>query len=328
MAKWYNLPVEIKQTILEHAIDGQPVKFEPRHAATRATRNIKKEEKSKEAESSSADSVISLLVVSKNFVTYNELEGAILTKATICIKDLQAFNALKKRYGTDGLAMMDKIKIDPKMSWWEIVSARTKFPNLHPYLGTKMPNMRRVAVSLCHRFPEHFNCLLTYGQAIKVAKGRPLHYSDLSQLALQWNPFQNTNNIAAMGRKLTQEFLGQLPIIHLQQKQDLWLTRLFDVKDYRRCEVLLEWEVGFTAEDGEDGQIQRVSYCHRYQIVCYTLLTHEQKVQFSSQNWCVILREAEKAFFCPQRLDGHILEGCPWLVKSVNAVKHDKYYTV
>lgn len=247
MAFWYDLPAEVKQNILEHLVVGLHVKFEPRHAATRATRNAKQEEKDKETDSTSANGLNMLLLVSKNFLTYNELEGALLTNATICILDLRAFNTLEKRYGKLGLAMITKMVIDPKMTSYAMARAGTKFPELHAYMKTKTSNMQRITISLIHRFPELFDTYLTFAQAVKIAGGHLLRRCDLSVLDGNMYIFRYTDDIAATGRKLTQQFLEQ-PLLCLRQKQDRWLTKLFDVGEYGRCEIILEWQLLFADE--------------------------------------------------------------------------------
>ncbi|KAK5941416.1 hypothetical protein PMZ80_006694 [Knufia obscura] len=309
MAFWYDLPAEVKQNILEHLVVGLHVKFEPRHAATRATRNAKQEEKDKEADSTNTDGLNSLLLVSKKFLTYNELEGALLTNATICIQDLRAFKVLEKRYGKEGLAMIRTMMIDPKMTRYEMARAGTRFPDLHSCLKTKMSNMQKITISLTTRFRGHFDCYLTYVEAINIAKGHSLQRSELSNRVNNLGIFRNTDDVAATGRKLTQQFLRR-PLNYLYQKQDKWLTNLFNVKDFSRCEVVLEWEITFTADD-------------------WVIMPLERKVHFSSRSWCVTLQNAGEVVLCPQRLpEGYVDGDYPWLVESVNAIEHDKYYTI
>lgn len=248
MATWYDLPAEVTQNILEHVVDSLPVRFEPRHAATRATRNAKEKEKDKEATLSTTDALNSLLLVSKKFLVYNELEGAILTKATICIKDLRAWNALEKRYGQDGLAMMQEVVISTKLSRYEIAQTSTRFPDLHPYLKTRVPNMRRVVIDLTHRTAP-YPWILTHDQCIDMSKGHTLRQAELSDRGANGYVFRHTLDVASAARKELQQLLCY-PLMFLRMKQDRWTTNILNVKDYPGCEVLLEWEVQFAVQSG------------------------------------------------------------------------------
>jgi len=259
MATWYDIPAEVKQNILEYLIDGLHAKFEPRHAATRATRNVNNKEKDQEAEPSRTDWIVTLLLVSKHFVTYNELEGALLTNAVISIEDARAFIVLGKRYGKDGLAMIQNMVVCPKITRREMRAAQRKFPDLHQMLRTKMPNMRRIVISLTHWTRNRFGCWLSHDQVIEIAKGHPLRSSDLSDAASTRRVFRHTNDVAAAARKLTQEFLCR-PLVFVRRKQEKWLTELSDTKDYSSCEVILEWEMTFAAED-MGLEHEQVRYC-------------------------------------------------------------------
>jgi len=250
MATWYDLPAEVTQNILEHVVDRLPVRSEPRHAATRATRNAKEKEKDKETALSTTDALNSLLLVSKRFMVYNELEGAILTNATIRIKDLRAWNALEKRYGQAGLAMMQEVVIYTKLSRFDIAHTRTRFPDLHPYLKTKMPNMRRVVIDLTHRTAA-YPWILTYDQCINTSKGNTLRQAELSDRGANGHFFSRTLDVTSAARKELQQLL-RYPLMFLRVKQDRWATNILNVKDYPRCEVVFEWEVQFAVQSGYD----------------------------------------------------------------------------
>lgn len=248
MATWYELPAEVAQNILEHVIARVPVRFEPRHAATRATRNAKEKEKDQEAVSSTTDALNSLLLVSKRFTNYNELEGTTLTNATIRIKDIRAWIALKRRYGQEGLVMMQELVIYTKLSRFEIAHTRTRFPDLHPYLETKMPNMRRVVIDLTHRF-DPGESFLTRDQCINLSKGYTLHWTDISDRGAGWYFFLYAHDVTSTARKESQGLLRGL-LMFLTGKQDRWVTNILDVKDYPVCEVVVEWKVQFACQFG------------------------------------------------------------------------------
>lgn len=311
MATWYDLPAEVKQNILEHVVDRLRVQFEPRHAATRATRNAKEKQKDKEAALSVTDALNSLLLVSKRFVLYNELEGVILTNATICTKDLRVWNTFEKRYGRNGIAMVKEVVINSKLSPHEIARSSTRFPDLHPYLKTKMSKMRRVVIDLTYRVEPHSWILkfLTHDMCKTVSKGHTISWADLSDRAKSDWIFPLTTDVNSAAKHELQQLLVY-PLMYLRAKQDGWATNILNVKEYPACEVLLEWDMAFGVQSGNGNETR--------------------KVQSSSTNWCVNLQKESEVFLCPQRLDkAKRWHGkYPWLVDSVNAVEHDKYYTV
>jgi len=249
MATWYDLPAEVKQNVLEYVVDRLRVRFEPRHAATRATRNAKEKQKDREAALSVTDTLNTLLLVSKRFVVYNELESVILTNATICTKNLRIWNAFEKRYGRDGIAMVEEVVINSKLSRHEIARSSTRFPDLHPYLKTKMPKMRRVVIDLTYRV-EPYPWILTYDQCKIVSKGHTICWPDLSDRAKNNRIFRRTLDVTSAARNELQRLLVD-PLMCLMANQDRWATNILNVKEYPACEVLLEWYIMFAVQSSD-----------------------------------------------------------------------------
>ena len=261
MAVWYNLPAEVRQNILDHLLDGLLAKFEPRHAATRSTRNTSTQQYEDGVATGPprTDSVASVLLISKKFVTYNEVEGALLSNAKIVLRDYRTLNALETRYGADGLAMMQEVMVDANKTRREIRESRTKYPDLHQYLRTKMFNVRRVFVSLSGWVGGPMRQYLSHDEAITIAQGEQLVAPDASSRGGDWGPFHGTTDATAVARKLLQSMLSQF-LRFIITKQDRWVTKLLDVEAYEHCEIVVEWKVmSFVSERDAYGTQPQVS---------------------------------------------------------------------
>lgn len=108
-ATWNDLSNEIRKIIIEYVVADKTVNFLPRHAATRRAR--------KEDEANAQEPAhFPLLLVSKQFLTYAELNDAVLKNATIKYQDARDLNALDGRFGKGSIENIRSLCLDLSLS--------------------------------------------------------------------------------------------------------------------------------------------------------------------------------------------------------------------
>lgn len=152
MAAWSDLPAEIKQMILEYLLSQVKVKFSGQFVTTRLAAKRSKEQDTTtncnvldDKISPKTDTVSALLSVSKKFLTYAEIEIALLHYATITSRDSQTLHKIEKRFTSTGLAAIKELYIVKDHDDWRCSSI-----DVLPSAATlkKMQNLRRVTFFL------------------------------------------------------------------------------------------------------------------------------------------------------------------------------------
>lgn len=102
---WNDLSNEIRKIIIEYVIADKTVTFVPRHAATRGARK-------KDQAIAGQPPHFPLLLVSKQFLTYAELNDALLKNATIKYESGRDLTALDGRFGKGGIESLRSLHLD------------------------------------------------------------------------------------------------------------------------------------------------------------------------------------------------------------------------
>ena len=114
MATWYDVPAEFKQNILAFLTSQLRVRFTTRFVTTRSTTAKKLDEK----EIKHDDAITSLLLVSKSFLTYAEIETALLHGATIALNETRNLYEIEKRFKRTGLASIKELYATKEYNDW------------------------------------------------------------------------------------------------------------------------------------------------------------------------------------------------------------------
>lgn len=147
MTTWSDLPQEVKQTILGYVVENLAIRFHPRHAGTRSSRA--KVEQLDEANTSNGV-IDSMLLVSKHFVTYNELEPVLLSGAVIQLEDKRSLKKLETRFTKEGLANIQELAIDLNTKSHAIRRQRSSAMPPETTLRETMTSLRKLTVQLGH----------------------------------------------------------------------------------------------------------------------------------------------------------------------------------
>lgn len=110
MSTWYYLPAEIKQDILEYLVSDIKVKFTLKHL-TKHLSSETLEENGNDTVNTHNDAITSFLLVNKSFITYGEMERALLHGATIVLEETTSkLDEIETRYGPEGLALVRRLR--------------------------------------------------------------------------------------------------------------------------------------------------------------------------------------------------------------------------
>ena len=231
MAIWNDLPPEVRQNILENVVRDFTVRLTPRHAGTRSTRHkLDKEEEKKEetASGTSAKTCLnSLLLVAKDFITYNELEGALMNAATISGRDQDAKGkdrgllSLNQRFGKDGLAMVRALIL--KYGYREWFRRAPQDLPAKPFFQSKMKNLEKAVISIEGGVWLFLDPFMTPLRTAKIAQGGSLTPDEMHY------PF-NTYNTDTLNRTAKARLKGMLDMLLAvtTRKGREWLAYFLD----------------------------------------------------------------------------------------------------
>lgn len=88
---WFDLPIEVKDQILEHLFAVRLVSYARKPRVT--------------------DTSLLILTVSKRFVTPRQVIDAMLRSSTVVLKHIADFNRLRTAFGSEQLSLVRKIYI-------------------------------------------------------------------------------------------------------------------------------------------------------------------------------------------------------------------------
>lgn len=161
-ATWNDLSNEIRKIIIEYVVAGKTVTFVPRHAATRATRK-------KEDEEAQEPARFPLLLVSKQFLTYAELNDAVLKNATIKNESVRDLVAIDARFGKGGIENIRALLLVCRLRWRSPAS----LPEIPPKVRSRLKRLQKMTVSIDLQGPSMFDHP-NLSDLVKVAKGQRL----------------------------------------------------------------------------------------------------------------------------------------------------------
>lgn len=269
MATWFDLPVEVKQSILEYVVSTIKIKFTPRHGGTRSSRAKEAKTADDESAAKQTDAVSSLLLVSKRFLNYLEIESALLSDAIISIDGPRCLtHQIGKRFSNDVLVGIRELKITHNLLPPN-VNRRPGATALLPadqFLSSRMPSLQKITIHYLEAcdFWTH-TCHLTFKQAIAVAKGCQIRDLQDPSEALNYNQSQifTSDNSAALARSYLQCFLRDL-LGSMSYCGEKYLPRFLGINaNNSTYERALSWVSNFHGciKDKEDFKVHK-SHSH------------------------------------------------------------------
>lgn len=251
MATWYDLPQEVKQTILEQVVEGTIIKFTPRHAATRSTRAKARTTTSQEKHTSNG-TINSMLLVSKRFVTYSELEPVLLSSAAIHIDDTRTVSKLAKRFTKDVFSTIQALVFVIERPGY--ANARKLITPLQSgqFFHANMTSLRKVTLKLPSSTTMY---CFTLKEIIQLARGASL---------TQQKPMSRGNRTEE-GRYVLRHLLMDV-VNHHWPYSDLLQDFLTVDMANDRCEKVLAWttsinEFGISGSFESSQQVGQFLFC-------------------------------------------------------------------
>lgn len=252
MTTWFDLPVEVKQSILEYVVSTIAIKFTPRHGGTRSSRAKEAKTADDESAAKKADAVSSLLLVSKRFLSYLEPEPALLSDAIISISEPRCLtHKIDKRFSNDVLAGIRELKIThdvlpPNQN--RRPGATSLLPADH-FLTTRMPSLQKITIHYVEpRHPWLNECQLSFQQALTVADGSPVPRSEYPEGPWSWyqSHLFESDDPTFLARRVTQSlFFDFLRVMSFRAGK--YLFRFLNVEgDASTYERVLKWTSSLT----------------------------------------------------------------------------------
>lgn len=224
-AGWNDLSNEIRKIIIEYVVADKTVSFTPRHAATRGARK-------KHETIAQEPPHFPLLLVSKQFLTYAELNDAVLKNATINYQSERDLTMLDARFGKGGIENIRTLRLDYSVTTrW--VSSRHTLPKIPSKLQSRLQRLQKITadIKLNRLYQDTHVSVL---EVITVAKGQCL--SPDADLLHPW--IRTTAGVQAFTRGILQMFLYRF-----RGKAFQWFVEFLEQRSEETFEKLVRFEL-------------------------------------------------------------------------------------